>query len=305
MSEKKTSNKKLFIKLFIIDSILLILFAGGWFFSTTLMYPPPFTCQVDHFVNCGDPKSDFGIDFEEVEYKTKDDFKISAWYVPAKNDSGKSVISIHGRGADRREGLRHVKALHELGVNVILPDLRNCGKSDKSFNSMTFHERKDVDATFHFLKIQKKQNSIGILGFSMGGATSILYMAENPEIKVGVFDSPFADFKRIITENAKMMYSLPEFPLLSITVFLYEKRAEVEVEKMSPISVISSISPRPILLFHGTDDKTVPYPHSKDLFEKAGEPKELITVEGGVHVELWQVDERVRNKTVEYFSKYL
>jgi fermentation-respiration switch protein FrsA (DUF1100 family) len=305
MRFKKPSSKIIMSLVIAFDILLFALLGGGWYFASVLMYPSDFVCNTNHYIYCNDPEKDLGLEFENVELLTSDQFHLQAWYVPAKKNSGKAIISVHGRGGDRREGLRYLKTIHELGVNVIMLDLRNSGKSDKSFNSMSFHERKDVDAAFRFLKEQKSQSSIGILGFSMGGATSIIYMANNPEIKVGIFDSPFADFEQVITENAKMIYGIPKYPLLPIVVFLYELRTNSDASQMSPKNEIGKISPRPVLLFHGTGDTRVPYSHASQLLESAKEPKELITVPDGKHTMLWQVDTRIQSKVVEYISKYL
>ena len=48
-------------------------------------------------------------------------------------------------------------------------------------------------------------------------------------------------------------------------------------------NAIGRISPRPILLIHGDADQIVPYPHAETLFDRAGEPKELVRIPGGAH----------------------
>ena len=48
-------------------------------------------------------------------------------------------------------------------------------------------------------------------------------------------------------------------------------------------NAIGRISPRPILLIHGDADQIVPYPHVETLFDRAGEPKELVRIPGGAH----------------------
>ena len=39
----------------------------------------------------------------------------------------------------------------------------------------------------------------------------------------------------------------------------------------------------PVLFFHGTEDRVIPYSHGRALFELAREPKRFITIEGGDH----------------------
>lgn len=48
-------------------------------------------------------------------------------------------------------------------------------------------------------------------------------------------------------------------------------------------NAIGRISPRPILLIHGDADQIVPYPHAETLFDRAGEPKELVRIPGAAH----------------------
>ncbi|MCX7911892.1 MAG: alpha/beta fold hydrolase [Dehalococcoidales bacterium] len=53
--------------------------------------------------------------------------------------------------------------------------------------------------------------------------------------------------------------------------------------KLSPIEFVSQLAPRPLLLIHGDRDDIVPVTHARRLYEKAGNPKELIIVEGAGH----------------------
>ena len=129
-------KKKILIFIFIFDFFLGLFFAAAWFFSSVLLHPPNaknFVCKPAIFINCENPKKEFGLEFEDVEFTTSDGFKISAWYVPSKTKSNKAVISVHGRASNRTEGLRYLPTIRSLGINVLLIDLRNSGKSDKSF----------------------------------------------------------------------------------------------------------------------------------------------------------------------------
>ncbi len=112
------------------------------------MNPGPFTCTKEHFVYCGDP-GEQGIPFEKVSSKTTDGLTIRGWYMPAGGT--KAVVLAHGRGANRNEGIRFARVLHGAGYNLLTFDFRNCGESDKSFNSMGYHEKKDIYAAIDYL----------------------------------------------------------------------------------------------------------------------------------------------------------
>jgi putative redox protein len=52
---------------------------------------------------------------------------------------------------------------------------------------------------------------------------------------------------------------------------------------VSPIKYVAGIAPRPLLLVHGSQDETVEVSDAHKLYERAGEPKQLIIVEGAGH----------------------
>ncbi|KAI4159995.1 MAG: hypothetical protein LQ342_006123 [Letrouitia transgressa] len=63
------------------------------------------------------------------------------------------------------------------------------------------------------------------------------------------------------------------------------------------------ISPRPLLMIAGTEAQTLHY--SEAAIETAKEPKELFTVEGKNHFDLYDDLEETGPKLVEFFGKYL
>jgi fermentation-respiration switch protein FrsA (DUF1100 family) len=46
---------------------------------------------------------------------------------------------------------------------------------------------------------------------------------------------------------------------------------------------VGKISPRPLLIVHGTQDDVVPLDSSRALYERAGEPKDIIIIQGAGH----------------------
>ena len=72
----------------------------------------------------------------------------------------------------------------------------------------------------------------------------------------------------------------------------------------NPMKEISKISPCPMLIIHGTDDMGIPLEGVKRLYELAGEPKDLVVVEGADHnLSDPRAYEISMNTVVEWFTK--
>ena len=75
---------------------------------------------------------------------------------------------------------------------------------------------------------------------------------------------------------------------------------------LDPIRFVSQISPRPVFFIHGDADKIVPVDMSKQLFEKAAEPKKLWIVAGAGHLEVHrQAKTEYESAIADFFSTAL
>jgi fermentation-respiration switch protein FrsA (DUF1100 family) len=63
----------------------------------------------------------------------------------------------------------------------------------------------------------------------------------------------------------------------------YLRRMITDSKVHNPMNEISKVSPTPLLIVHGTDDVGIPLAGVKRLYELAGEPKDLVVVEGADH----------------------
>ncbi len=74
----------------------------------------------------------------------------------------------------------------------------------------------------------------------------------------------------------------------------------------SPGPVAAGISPTPLLIFHGTADRVVPYDQGKLLYEAAKEPKELVTIPDGHHTDAFvRPDSPYRRRLVDFYRAAL
>ncbi|TGK78315.1 alpha/beta hydrolase [Leptospira noumeaensis] len=278
----------------------IILLSGiAYYFSSLVLYPKV-KCNPDHHVFCNGP-SEVGLEFEEVEIKTADNLNLVNYWIPAKQAKA-TIILVHGHGGQRNEGIRFAKSLHDAGYNLLLLSLR---RNHGGFASMGFHEQKDVDAAIQFLK-SKGYQKIGIFGFSMGSATSIIAMADHPEIQAGIFSSGYGSAIDVLVESAKRDFGIPYYPLIPVVKLALNYRGSMDIDTVRPIDKIASISPRPIAIFHCTKDDYVDYHHAEDLFAKAGEPKSLWSPECNRHERLWNFNPKeAESRAVGFFEKYL
>ena len=282
---------------------LSLAFVGvGWIFSTILLYPAKFPCSLPRekllYVYCGTPR-ELGVPFEDVSFKTTDGLTLRAWYSPARN-AHRVVIVAHGRHAGKWTALRYMPALYRAGLNVLAFDFRNHGNSEGSVTTTGYLEKRDVRAAVNYA-FQRGNRSVGVYGFSMGAATSILAMADDPRIQAGIFESSFADFGDLIAETARADYFVPRFPMVPFVLGLFEMRSGARVAEIRPQSVVASIAPRPVFFIHGSADPVIRMSHSLRLVENAREPKQFWAVAGGKHVDSWNVNAKRAELLVTHF----
>ena len=80
-----------------------------------------------------------------------------------------------------------------------------------------------------------------------------------------------------------------------------------ETLSFHPEWVVDRIAPRPVLFITADDDRLVPPEESRALYEKAGEPKKLVVLEGYGHYEVYAEPAfgEVMRETVAWFGEHL
>jgi len=267
-------------------------------------------------VKFGDPKGDWGLDFEVVEIRAVDGAALEGWLVhPQGPRSGVGIVCCHGGGRDKRAFCRHSPFLSKAGHTVLLFDCRAA-----TLGAMTTHgveEHRDLLSAAKWLQEQQTDpvDIIVAMGTSIGGSSAIIAAAKDPELIQGVIaENPFTSwqdnmdnivknliFKQMIcksnTTAATILY--PAAAACSFLVQAITKQCMPLIEKSTPsaLDAVCLVAPRPLLLMHGTEDEIVPFSHSQRLFRTAmselqpdgGSCVNLWAVEGGKHVQLFDL----------------
>jgi alpha/beta superfamily hydrolase len=107
---------------------------------------------------------------------------------------------MHGNAGNKLEGLSYASKIVKGGCNLCVFDFSGCGNSEGEFVTLGYKERNDLEAVIKHIRSNYKISNIGLWGRSMGAATAILYMAENPgNVCCSVLDSAFSNFKNIVS----------------------------------------------------------------------------------------------------------
>jgi pimeloyl-ACP methyl ester carboxylesterase len=252
--------------------------------------------------------AELGIKFDQISFTTNDQIRLKGWFVPAKNRSGAPTIIIaHGLGASKSDFVNLSGVMSANGFNVLLFDFRAHGESEGKSCSLGLKEQRDIAAAVDYLISRDDiSNSIGLYGFSLGGAAGILTASEDQRIKAVAADTPFASLKKISKDVIKRTYHLPSFPFISLANIFYRLSFNGWMEEVSPSAVIHRISPRPILLISSDIDEMTPLYHAEQLFESADQPKELWIIEGASHGGTISAGaDKYNQKLIEFFNKAL
>ena len=135
-------------------------------------------------------------------------------------------------------------------------------------------------------------------GFSMGGATVLKVSDSCPEqVKFIVSDSGFTSGADILRGRIGAAY--PLFRLMNRVISGYD---------MDDTDVRENLrrTDKPVLFFHGTEDRTVPFHMGEELYKLCPTEKDCLLVPGARHVESMHVDpEGYAEKLDGFIKRYI
>ena len=252
------------LKRFVIYSVLIILFIMilPKFIEKGLIFHP------DKGNDSITPDA-YGIEYDDVTFRTEDGLNLHGWFVPGKKSSPDedlhTLLWFHGNAGNINHRLGNIKMLHErVPVNVFIIDYRQYGRSEGKISEKGTYI--DAGAALAHLHSRKEinQEKIIFFGRSLGSAVAV-ELALKEKCRALILETPFTS----ILEMGKKLY-----PFLPVSLLLKTK-----YDSLSKIRNIKV----PILIMHGDKDELVPFEHGKRLYDMANEPKEFYTIPGAGH----------------------
>jgi len=239
----------------------------------------------------------YGLEYHPVEFKARDGTGLFAWFLPARGEPRASVLYLHGNAENISTHFANVAWMPAAGFNVLAFDYRGYGGSQ---GSPTLEGvQLDIDAAMRTLLARPDVDParIIIFGQSLGGALAIHYAAHSAyraNVRAIVVDSAFSDYRRIVRDKAASFFLTWPFQwLLPQTVD----------NDFSPAASVQAVSPIPLLFIHGERDSIVPVEHSKRLYARAAEPKEIWVVPDTGHIQAVR-NKDLRTRLAEFLRRH-
>ena len=198
---------------------------------------------------------------------------LHAWWWPSSGANAPAILYLHGTRWNLTAQVGRITQLRDLGFSVLAIDYRGFGDSPGSLPSERSVYQDADNAWKRLVQLQPDVHKRYIYGHSLGGAVAV-DLAERlagdkaaPKATGLIIESTFTDLGD--AARAAIPTSLPVSWILS--------------EKFDSIDKINQID-IPVLIVHGTDDPYVPSRFSKALYEAAAQPKQLLLIKGGNHI---------------------
>jgi fermentation-respiration switch protein FrsA (DUF1100 family) len=255
-----------------------------------------------------------------VALVSQDGLTLHGWFIPAEGlitfsvedddwaaGSKGTIVFGHGRFGSKDPDLKYAPWFREAGYNSFLFDFRGHGRSEGSYTSFGFHERKDLLGAMDFLR-SKGISSVGVIGFSLGGAVGISTAAVCEDIRAVIADGAFVELRSTLARGARER----GFPsclvrwLGPFILWLAGRRVGGDLQESDPIRWVDKIAPRALFLIHGECDRYVSTEDVRRLYDRAGEPKGLWVVPEAEHRQADELHpEEYRQRVLRFFDRYL
>jgi alpha-beta hydrolase superfamily lysophospholipase len=265
---------------------LVGLYVAGWALARPVMAvvgPPPAS-----------------LDAELVAFSSESGSMIHGWFSSAPAARA-SLLLLPGVRANRLSMVQRAEFLRRAGYSILLIDFQATGESDGDAITFGWRERLDVLAAVHYLRTRMPGRPVGIIGFSLGGAATLL-AAPALHVDAAVLEAVYPSIDRAVVNRLEMQAG--PFGKMAAPLLLLQLRPRLGItsDDLKPVDHIAQIG-CPVLVASGTADRHTTMEDTRVLFEAAREPKELWWVEGATHVDLLEfAGDRYRQRILAFLG---
>ncbi len=253
----------------------------------------------------GETPADFGFAAEDATIRG-----LPAWVIPSSTNSDVWVIHVHGLGSSRSQCLRGVAAFADLGFTSLLPAYRTSldltPTPGRSHLGVT--EWEDIEAARRYA-LDHGAHRILFVGWSLGASIVLRSIDECAAegIAGALLVSPALDWPAIISAHLRRA-GCPGFLArwLPHTVNLMRRRGEPVIRwRDMPATYMHKHPSIPTMIFHGTEDHSVPVELSRAFVSRQTQPAEFVAFDGAGHTLEWNSAPQLWNESVRSWCRRL
>lgn len=286
----------------VLVAVIVLLLAGFlavWLESRSLTSPRGYhQPDPDTFVFTQTPKTQAGLDFEDISFPARNGQTLRGWLVPSDQPTDLAIVTLHGAGGNRQSYFDQLPMLHELGADVLMFDARENGLSDGTGRGIGLAVREAEDALAAVEEMRRRgHKTVLAYGCSLGGSAAIIAAARDSSIDGIIVEASLSSFEDFVADKANRR--LGKLGLNANWATSIWGRAVVAMSRwrmgledyVRPEDVIDKIAPRPILLIHGGHDPWVVEAHADRLVERSNPPTDYWLIEEADHCHGYNVRE--------------
>ena len=249
--------------------------------------------KVDFYYWRGTPE-DIGIPYETVQY-TSDVGTFPAWFIEGESDTW--AIVVHGKGGTPEEALRVIPILHERGYPILVIHYRNDvgqPRDPSGYYTYGVSDWADIRAAVRYANDNGAVNHI-LVGYSYAGSMIASYLTQSPLrnfTTAAILDSPVlsfsesVDFRAANTDLPLLPFKVPQV-LTNLAKWIGSWRFDIDWAASDYLDQTAEMH-TPMLIFHGSEDISVPLATSRDMARLRPDIVTLVANDSG-HTRSWNI----------------
>ena len=236
--------------------------------------------------------ADHGLDYEAIWIPTVRSRRLYGWWLPAPSAQG-TLVLVHGWGGNAELMLPLAVPLRRAGLNLLLFDARNHGRSDADTFSSLPRFAEDLGAAIAWLKHRHPWRGarVAVLGHSVGAAAALFAASRNRDIAAVISIAAFADPAEV-TARYLAPLRLPK-QVTTLVIRYVEWVIGHRFDTLAPVRSIRRVA-CPVLLMHGQADTLVPVEDARRILAQAqGNSARLLEVPGAGHDSVERIEDHL------------
>jgi uncharacterized protein len=218
-----------------------------------------------------------------VHLKSIDGVTLAATYWPAASANAPAILLLHGNGGNRGNMAKTAALLAENGYAALAIDFRGHGESTPTNKSFGLFEADDAWTGFTWLRADNPDRNIGIIGYSLGGAASLIGKRGPIPADALVLEGVYPDIRHAIFDRLAMRLGSGGATMLE-PLLSYQSlpRFGVWPDRISPLNALSKVT-APVMIVGGGSDTNTPPAETRAMFDVVRGHGELHILQGESH----------------------